>query len=140
MTLRERSPLTEELMMKNTKKPEDAKNTKTGNASSPRIAGPPGSLNRGRSAGTYALLSLTDLAHWNVGGARLLRVAHRLPDAGRGTVHGGRRDRRTNSPLDAYAIGGLETLARAAQMKEITSPLSQAPDVRRSSLRREARR
>jgi starvation-inducible DNA-binding protein len=53
--------------MKNTKNTKDAKNTKTGRAPSRRTAGLPESLNQ-VLADSYALLSLTHLAHWNVEG------------------------------------------------------------------------
>lgn len=82
-------------------------------------------------ADSYALMALTHLAHWNVEGpgffalhtafqaqyeelfAAIDEIAERIRARG------------------AYAVGGLQTLARVAQMQEFAAPLAQEEYVRR---------
>lgn len=116
-------------MMKNTKNPKDAKNTKMSSAPSPRIAGLPESLNQ-VLADSYALLSLTHLAHWNVEGPGFFALHTAFQTQYEELFTAVDEIAERIRALDAYAIGGLQTLAQAAQMKEFTSPLSQEHYVR----------
>lgn len=81
-------------------------------------------------ADSYALLSLTHLAHWNVEGPGFfaLHTAFQTQYEELFTAIDEIAER--IRALDAYAIGGLATLARAAQMKEFASPLVQEDYVR----------
>ena len=81
-------------------------------------------------ADSYALLSLTHLAHWNVEGQGFfaLHTAFQTQYEELFTAIDEIAER--IRALDAYAIGGLATLAQAAQMKEFASPLSQEDYVR----------
>ena len=103
------------------------KNTKSTKTS--RTAKLPESLNQ-VLADSYALLSLTHLAHWNVEGPGFfaLHTAFQTQYEELFTAIDEIAER--IRALDAYAIGGLHTLAGAAQMKEFTPPLSQEHYVR----------
>ena len=81
-------------------------------------------------ADSYALMSLTHLAHWNVEGPGFfaLHTAFQAQYEELFTAIDEIAER--IRALDAYAIGGLGTLAGAAQMTEFASPLSQEDYVR----------
>jgi len=81
-------------------------------------------------ADSYALMSLTHLAHWNVEGPGFfaLHTAFQTQYEELFTAIDEIAER--IRALDAYAIGGLGTLAQAAQMTEFASPLSQEDYVR----------
>jgi len=115
--------------MKNTKKPQDTKNTKMSRTPSPRTAGLPESLNQ-VLADSYALLSLTHLAHWNVEGPGFFALHTAFQTQYEELFTAVDEIAERIRALDAYAIGGLHTLAQAAQMKEFTPPLSQEHYVR----------
>ena len=89
----------------------------------------PGSLNQ-VLADSYALLSLTHLAHWNVEGAGFfaLHTAFQTQYEELFTAIDEIAERIRS--LDAYAIGGLGKLADVAQMQEFTAPLAQEDYVR----------
>jgi len=88
-----------------------------------------GSLNQ-VLADSYALMSLTHLAHWNVEGPGFfaLHTAFQTQYEELFTAIDEIAER--IRALDAYAIGGLGTLAGAARMTEFASPLSQEDYVR----------
>jgi len=81
-------------------------------------------------ADSYALMSLTHLAHWNVEGPGFfaLHTAFQTQYEELFTAIDEIAER--IRALDAYAIGGLGSLAQAAQMKEFAAPLSQEDYVR----------
>lgn len=76
-------------------------------------------------ADSYALMSLTHLAHWNVEGPGFfaLHTAFQTQYEELFTAIDEIAERLRS--LGTYAIGGLATHAAAAQMKEFTPPLSQ---------------
>jgi starvation-inducible DNA-binding protein len=81
-------------------------------------------------ADSYALLSLTHLAHWNVEGPGFFAL-HTAFQAQYEELFVALDDIAERiRALDAYAIGGLGTLARTAQMEEFASPLTQEAYVR----------
>ena len=81
-------------------------------------------------ADSYALMSLTHLAHWNVEGPGFfaLHTAFQAQYEELFTAIDEIAER--IRALDAYAIGGLGALAGAARMTEFASPLSQEDYVR----------
>jgi len=81
-------------------------------------------------ADSYATMSLTHLAHWNVEGPSFfaLHTAFQTQYEELFTAIDVIAER--IRALDAYAIGGLSTLAGAAKMREFVSPLSQEDYVR----------
>lgn len=81
-------------------------------------------------ADSYALLSLTHLAHWNVEGPGFfaLHTAFQTQYEELFTAIDEIAER--IRALEAYAIGGLGTLARVAQMKEFAAPQTQEDYVR----------
>ena len=81
-------------------------------------------------ADSYALMSLTHLAHWNVEGPGFfaLHTAFQTQYEELFTAIDEIAER--IRALDDYAIGGLATLAAAAEMREFSSPLSQEDYVR----------
>ena len=81
-------------------------------------------------ADSYALMSLTHLAHWNVEGPGFfaLHAAFQTQYEELFTAIDEIAER--IRALDAYAIGGLGALAAAAQMKEFVAPLPQEEYVR----------
>ena len=81
-------------------------------------------------ADSYALLSLTHLAHWNVEGPGFFALHTAFQTQYEELFIAIDEIAERIRALDAYAIGGLETLARAAQMKEFVSPLVQEEYVR----------
>ncbi len=76
-------------------------------------------------ADTYALMSLTHLAHWNVEGPGFfaLHTAFQAQYEDMFTASDDVAER--IRALDAYAIGGLSTLAAKAEMPEFAPPLAQ---------------
>lgn len=76
-------------------------------------------------ADSYALMSLTHLAHWNVEGPGFfaLHTAFQTQYEELFTAIDEIAER--IRALECYAIGGLATLAEAAQMQEFSAPLSQ---------------
>lgn len=89
----------------------------------------PDSLNQ-VLADSYALMSLTHLAHWNVEGPGFfaLHTAFQTQYEELFTAIDEIAER--IRALDAFAIGGLGKLAATAQMKEFASPLAQEDYVR----------
>lgn len=81
-------------------------------------------------ADSYALLSLTHLAHWNVEGPGFFALHTAFQTQYEELFTAVDEIAERIRALDAYAIGGLGTLADAAQMKEFASPLSQEDYVR----------
>jgi len=81
-------------------------------------------------ADSYALMSLTHLAHWNVEGSGFfaLHTAFQTQYEELFTAIDEIAER--VRALRGYAIGGLSKLAQTAQMKEFTSPLAQEDYVR----------
>ena len=81
-------------------------------------------------ADSYSLMALTHLAHWNVEGPGFfaLHTAFQTQYEELFTAIDEIAER--VRALGAYAIGGLNTLARTAQMKEFASPLPQEDYVR----------
>lgn len=76
-------------------------------------------------ADSYALLSLTHLAHWNVEGEGFFALHTAFQTQYEELFIAIDEIAERIRALDAYAIGGLATLARAAQMSEFVSPLAQ---------------
>jgi starvation-inducible DNA-binding protein len=81
-------------------------------------------------ADSYALLSLTHLAHWNVEGPGFFALHAAFQTQYEELFIAIDEIAERIRALDAYAIGGLGTLAQAAQMKEFASPLAQDDYVR----------
>ena len=81
-------------------------------------------------ADSYALMALTHLAHWNVEGPGFfaLHTAFQMQYEELFTAIDEIAER--VRALGAYATGGLDNLARKAQMKEFSSPLPQEDYVR----------
>jgi starvation-inducible DNA-binding protein len=81
-------------------------------------------------ADSYALMALTHLAHWNVEGPGFfaLHTAFQTQYEELFTAIDEIAER--IRARGAYAIGGLGNLAKAAEMKEFTSPLAQEEYVR----------
>jgi len=76
-------------------------------------------------ADSYALMSLTHLAHWNVEGPGFFALHTAFQTQYEELFVAIDEIAERLRALDAYAIGGLGALAQAAQMKEFVSPLSQ---------------
>lgn len=81
-------------------------------------------------ADSYALLSLTHLAHWNVEGPGFFALHTAFQTQYEELFIAIDEVAERVRSLDAYAIGGLGTLAKTAQMKEFASPLVQEEYVR----------
>jgi len=81
-------------------------------------------------ADSYALLALTHLAHWNVEGPGFFALHTAFQTQYEELFIAVDEIAERIRALDAYAIGGLGTLAKAAQMKEFSSPLVQEDYVR----------
>jgi starvation-inducible DNA-binding protein len=79
---------------------------------------------------SYALLSLTHLAHWNVEGPGFFALHTAFQTQYEELFIAIDEVAERIRALDAYAIGGLGTLAKTAQMKEFVSPLAQEEYVR----------
>ena len=76
-------------------------------------------------ADSYALLSLTHLAHWNVEGPGFFALHTAFQTQYEELFVAIDEIAERIRALDAYAIGGLGTLAQVAQMQEFASPLAQ---------------
>ena len=76
-------------------------------------------------ADSYALLSLTHLAHWNIEGPGFFALHTAFQTQYEELFAAIDEIAERIRALGAYAIGGLETLAKVAQMKEFVAPLSQ---------------
>lgn len=76
-------------------------------------------------ADSYALMALTHLAHWNVEGADFFPLHKAFQEQYEDLFEAVDEIAERVRALDAYAIGGLTTLAKTAQMEEFKSPLTQ---------------
>ena len=76
-------------------------------------------------ADSYALMALTHLAHWNVEGSHFFSLHQAFQTQYEELFEAVDEIAERVRALDAYAIGGLNTLARAAGMDEFKSPLPQ---------------
>ena len=76
-------------------------------------------------ADSYALMSLTHLAHWNVEGPGFFGLHTAFQTQYEELFVAVDDIAERIRALGAYAIGGLGTLAATAQMKEFASPLPQ---------------
>jgi len=81
-------------------------------------------------ADSYALMSLTHLAHWNVEGPGFFALHTAFQTQYEELFVAVDEIAERIRALGAYATGGLGALAAAAQMKEFVSPLSQEEYVR----------
>jgi starvation-inducible DNA-binding protein len=81
-------------------------------------------------ADSYALLALTHLAHWNVEGPGFFALHTAFQTQYEELFTAVDEIAERVRALDAYAIGGLGTLAAMAKMKEFTAPLAQEDYVR----------
>jgi starvation-inducible DNA-binding protein len=76
-------------------------------------------------ADSYALMALTHLAHWNVEGPGFFQLHEAFEEQYKDLFEAVDEIAERVRALDAYAIGGLNTLARAAGMDEFSSPMPQ---------------
>jgi starvation-inducible DNA-binding protein len=76
-------------------------------------------------ADTYALMALTHLAHWNVEGADFFQLHKVFQEQYEALFEAVDEIAERVRALEAYAIGGLGTLAKVAQMEEFKSPSPQ---------------
>lgn len=76
-------------------------------------------------ADSYALMSLTHLAHWNVEGADFFQLHKAFQEQYEDLFEAVDEIAERVRALDAYAIGGLNTLGRTAGMDEFKSPMPQ---------------
>jgi starvation-inducible DNA-binding protein len=76
-------------------------------------------------ADTYALMALSHLAHWNVEGSDFYPLHKAFQEQYENLFEAADEIAERVRALDAYAIGGLTTLAKVAQMEEFKSPLPQ---------------
>jgi starvation-inducible DNA-binding protein len=81
-------------------------------------------------ADSYALLALTHLAHWNIEGPGFFALHTAFQTQYEELFLAVDDIAERIRALDAYAIGGLGTLAHAANMQEFAAPLTQADYVR----------
>jgi starvation-inducible DNA-binding protein len=81
-------------------------------------------------ADSYALMSLTHLAHWNVEGHGFFALHTAFQTQYEELFIAIDEIAERIRALDAYAIGGLGKLAQVAEMKEFAAPLSQDDYVR----------
>jgi len=88
-----------------------------------------GSLNQ-VLADSYALMSLTHLAHWNVEGPGFFALHTAFQSQYEELFTAIDEIAERIRALDAYAIGGLGMLAATARMTEFASPLAQEDYVR----------
>ncbi|MES2594725.1 MAG: DNA starvation/stationary phase protection protein [Verrucomicrobiota bacterium] len=82
-------------------------------------------------ADSYALLSLTHLAHWNVEGQGFFALHTAFQTQYEELFIAVDDIAERVRALDAYAIGGLTRLAEVAQLEEFVSPLSQEDYVKK---------
>ncbi|PAW76447.1 MAG: DNA starvation/stationary phase protection protein [Verrucomicrobia bacterium Tous-C9LFEB] len=76
-------------------------------------------------ADSYALMSLTHLAHWNVEGDQFFGLHKAFEEQYESLFEAVDEIAERVRALDSYAIGGLGTLAKTAGMEEFKSPLAQ---------------
>jgi starvation-inducible DNA-binding protein len=76
-------------------------------------------------ADSYALMALTHLAHWNVEGRDFFALHEAFENQYNNLFEAVDEIAERVRALDAYAIGGLNTLARTAGMDEFKSPMPQ---------------
>lgn len=81
-------------------------------------------------ADSYALMALTHLAHWNVEGPGFFALHTAFQTQYEELFVAIDEIAERIRARGAYAIGGLGNLAKAAEMKEFTSPLAQEEYVR----------
>ncbi len=81
-------------------------------------------------ADSYALMSLTHLAHWNIEGPGFFALHTAFQTQYEELFVAVDEIAEHIRALGAYALGGLGTLAQVAQMKEFAAPLSQGNYVR----------
>lgn len=82
-------------------------------------------------ADSYALLALTHLAHWNVEGPGFFALHTAFQTQYEELFTAVDEIAERIRARGAYAVGGLQTLAQAAQMEEFAPPLAQEEYVRR---------
>ncbi len=76
-------------------------------------------------ADSYALMALTHLAHWNVEGPDFFPLHQAFQAQYENLFEAIDELAERVRALDAYAIGGLSTLSRVAQLNEFKAPLPQ---------------
>lgn len=76
-------------------------------------------------ADSYQLMALTHLAHWNVEGDQFFGLHKAFEEQYDNLFEAVDEIAERVRALDAYAIGGLSTLAKTAGIEEFKSPLSQ---------------
>jgi starvation-inducible DNA-binding protein len=76
-------------------------------------------------ADSYALMGLTHLAHWNVEGPDFFPLHQTFQGQYENLFEAVDEIAERVRALDAYAIGGLSTLASAAGLEEFKSPMPQ---------------
>ena len=76
-------------------------------------------------ADSYALMALTHLAHWNVEGNGFFALHQAFEQQYTNLFNAVDVIAERVRALDAYAIGGLSTLAKTAGMEEFKSPMPQ---------------
>lgn len=76
-------------------------------------------------ADSYALMSLTHLAHWNIEGADFFPLHQAFQAQYENLFEAIDEVAERIRALDAYAIGGLATLASKAGMEEFKAPMPQ---------------
>jgi starvation-inducible DNA-binding protein len=76
-------------------------------------------------ADSYALMALTHLAHWNVEGSDFFPLHKAFQEQYENLFEAVDEIAEQVRALDAYSIGGLNTLAKVAQLNEFKSPMPQ---------------
>src|SRR3984885_14297845 len=76
-------------------------------------------------ADSYAPMALTHLAHWNVEGEDFFPLHKAFQEQYEDLFEAVDEIAERVGELDGYAIGGLGTFARVAQMEEFKAPLPQ---------------
>ncbi len=81
-------------------------------------------------ADSYALMSLTHLAHWNIEGAGFFALHTAFQTQYEELFTAVDEIAERIRALGVYALGGLGAFAKVAKMKEFAAPISQADYVR----------
>jgi starvation-inducible DNA-binding protein len=76
-------------------------------------------------ADSYALMALTHLAHWNLEGPDFFELHKAFQEQYENLFEAVDEIAERVRALDAFAIGGLQKLARVAGMEEFSSPMPQ---------------
>ena len=76
-------------------------------------------------ADSYALMALTHLAHWNLEGSGFFQLHKAFEEQYKHLFDAIDEIAERVRALDAYAVGGLNKLARTAGMEEFSSPMPQ---------------